>query len=324
MSGRILVTGATGFLGGAVLRRLGVRGIGQGRDVQRLAMLSDQGLQTVRWSLPDPAPEAEMPEDISAIVHAAGLSAPFGPAASFHRVNVLGTEAVLDFARARRIRRVVFVSSPSVYFALRDQLNVSEDMVLPRPFNAYAASKRAAERRVIGTREVGPVILRPRGLYGPGDTALLPRLLCAASDRALPRFRDGRARIDLTYIDDVVAAVLAALDAGPVVTGRVYNISGGEVLSIRNIVEDACARSGIPPRWRDLPLAPALLAARAAEAVALMRPGQPEPAITRYALGLFAYAQSLNISRAREELGWSPRVSFAEGLDRTFAAKGAT
>lgn len=319
MVGRVLVTGATGFLGGAIMHRLGARGIGQGRDAGRLALLEGQGLSTIRWSLPDPAPSTGMPDDISAIVHCAGLSAPFGPRHAFHSANVLGTQAVLDFARARRVRRVVFISSPSVYFSLNDQLDVHEDMVLPRPFTAYAASKITAETLVKTAGEVSPVILRPRGIYGPGDMSLLPRLLKTARERALPRFRGGRARIDLTFVEDVVDAVLAALHAGPSVEGQVFNVSGGEVIPIHDIVERACERAKIKPRWRDMPLKPALMAARASETIALLRPGQPEPKITRYALGLFAFEQSLDISRARSELDWTPKISFSEGLDRTFA-----
>jgi len=320
MEGRVLVTGATGFLGGAVLRRLGALGIGQGRDTERLAMLEQQGLRTVYWTLPDPAPEAQMPDDIATIVHCAGLSAPFGPRQAFYDANVLGTQAVLEFALARGIRRVVFISSPSVYFSLNDQLDVREDDDLPRPFTTYAASKITAENLVMAATKVGPVVLRPRGIYGPGDRSLLPRLLDSARVRALPRFRGGRARIDLTFVEDVVDAVLAALRAGPSIEQRVFNISGGEVIPVNEIVERACERAGITPRWRDLPLKPALIAARAAEAVALMRPRQPEPKVTRYALGLFACEQSLSIARARDELGWMPRVAFSDGLEQTFAA----
>ena len=297
-------------------------GIGQGRNAQGLAALQAQGLDTVRWSLPDPAPLAQIPDNIGAIVHCAGLSAPFGPRAAFQRANVLGTQAVLDFARARGIRRVVFISSPSVYFMLADRLNLAENSALPRPFTAYAESKIQAEALVMAAGGVGPVILRPRGIYGPGDISLLPRLLNAAQQRALPRFRGGRARIDLTFVDDVTEAVLAALRAGPEAERRIFNISGGEVIAIRDIVERSCARAGITPRWRSLPLAPALFAARLAETAALLRPGQPEPRITRYALGLFAFEQSLDIARARSELGWTPQVPFSEGLERVFAARG--
>ena len=318
MAGRILVTGATGFLGGAVLRRLGAQAIGQGRNPARLAALAEAGFRTVAWTLPDPAPA--LPDDITAIVHCAALSAPFGAPAAFRSANVEGTRAVLDLARANRIRRVVHISSPSIYFALADRLNIVENAPLPRPFNAYAASKRAAEELVRASAGPETVILRPRGLYGPGDTSLLPRLLRTARQRALPLFREGRARIDLTYVEDVVDAVMAALEAGPGAVGKAYNISGGEVLSIQHIVTQTCASAGLAPRWRRMPLPPALLAASLAERLALLRPGQPEPPVTRYALGLFAFAQSLDISRAKADLGWTPKVSFADGLARTFAA----
>lgn len=319
MTGRVLVTGATGFLGQALLRRLGARAIGQGRDAGRLAALRQQGFDTVQWCLPEAAPQEPILQEVTAIVHCAALSSPFGPAKAFQQANVAGTQAVLDFAQKRGVKRFVYVSSPSIYFALADQLHVAEDMPLPRPFNAYAASKVAAEHRVLGRPDLGPIIIRPRGLYGAGDTALLPRLLRTAKERALPRFRDGRACIDLTYVEDVVDSLLAALDAGAVAEGKAFNVSGGEVLPISDIVQRVCDKAKTPLRWRKMPLRPALIAAGAAEQLALLRPGQPEPLVTRYGLGLFAYEQSLDISRAAAVLGWRPKVRFAEGLERTFA-----
>ena len=318
MNRRILVTGATGFLGGAILKRLGAEALGQGRSLERCAALGAKGLDIVQWNLPDRAPNNPKLDQVDAIVHCAGLSAPFGRSQAFHSANVLGTQSVLSFALERGVKRFVFVSSPSIYFALSDQLNVPEDMRLPRPFTPYAQSKIEAERLVLSAPEVGPIILRPRGIYGPGDTALLPRLLKAASVRPLPRFRQGRARIDLTFVDDVVDAVLQALTAEQVLEGRAFNVSSGEVLPVSQIVENVCAHAGIVARWRRMPLVPALVAARIAESLALMRSEPREPVATRYGLGLFAYAQSLDISRASNLLGWVPKVSFEEGLARTF------
>ncbi|MEP1612073.1 MAG: NAD(P)-dependent oxidoreductase [Roseobacter sp.] len=323
MGGHVLVTGATGFLGKAVLRRLGPNGVGQGRDPERCAALAAEGLKVVQWSLPGPAPERPELKQVNAIVHCAGLSSPFGRDDAFHAANVLGTQSVLDFARTQGVKRFVFISSPSIYFALADQMDVPENMPLPPPFTPYAKSKTVAEKMVSAAADLGPIILRPRGIYGPGDSALLPRLLKAASARALPRFRQGRARIDLTFIDDVVQAVLCALNARQTLEGQAFNISGGEVLPISQIVESACGLTGIVPHWRAMPLAPALLAARMAETVALMRTQPREPVVTRYALGLFAFEQSLDISRARDALGWTPQVRFVDGLERVFD-KGAT
>ncbi|MEO1238299.1 MAG: NAD(P)-dependent oxidoreductase [Pseudomonadota bacterium] len=318
MRRRVLITGATGFLGGAVLQRLGTRGIGQGRDPARLTELRQQGHEALEWCLPHALTYAQLDplKNVGAIIHAAGLSSPFGPQAAFERANVAGTKAVIDLAQRLGTERLIFISSPSVYFALADQLDVTEDARLPRPFNAYAASKARAEN-LVRKSGLNFLILRPRGLYGPGDTALLPRLLRAAKSRALPRFRGGVASIDLTYIDDCVDAVMAALDANGA-NRETLNISGGEVMKVSEIVDRTCERAGVKSRWRDLPLKPALIAAGVAETVALLRPGQPEPAVTRYGLGLFAYRQSLNITRAKEALDWTPKVTFADGLERVF------
>ncbi|QQA42092.1 NAD-dependent epimerase/dehydratase family protein [Pelagovum pacificum] len=318
---RVLVTGATGFLGGAVLARLrheGVASIGLGRDAGRLEMLRAAGHEVLRHDIADGPPEVA---GVTEVVHCAALSAPFGPAAAFERANVEGTRNMAEFAARAGVRRFVHISSPSIYFDWCDQEEVREDTPLPPPVNDYARTKAEAERIVLHRSEIHPIILRPRGIYGAGDTALLPRLLRVARRRRLPLFRNGAARIDLTHVDDVVEAIVTALAADRDCDGPTFNISGGEPLPVRRIAEQACARAGLTTRWRRMPLGLAMRAAGMAEAVARRLPGQPEPPVTRYGLSLFAYRQSLDLSRARDRLGWQPKVSFAEGLDRTF--KGA-
>lgn len=318
MAGAILVTGATGFLGGTLAARLRKEGysvIAQGRDAARCAALRAKGFTVITQDL---AEGCNLPSGrIDAVVHCAARSAPHGTAAAFQRANVTATRHLLDAANQAGVGRFIFISSSSVSFAPTDQLDVREDDPLPRPFNAYAASKQQAERLVL---DLAPqsIILRPRGIYGLGDTALLPRLLRAAGRGPLPLLRDGRARIDLTHVDDVVESVLATLRAGASAGGQAYNISGGEVLPITEIVTKACARAGVAPRWRTLPLAPLLAVAGLAEAACRHWPGSPEPVVTRYGLALFAYAQSLDLSKAKRDLGWQPRISFDQGLDRTF------
>ncbi|TIQ34389.1 MAG: NAD(P)-dependent oxidoreductase [Mesorhizobium sp.] len=322
----VLVTGASGFLGSHVLRRLAASGtlaLGLGRDAARCAALEAAGHRIIRHDLARQLDGARDPrlDRVERIIHCAALSAPFGRLQDFVAANVAATRNLLDFATRQGVGRFVHISSPSVCFAFRDQLDLVEDAALPEPVNHYARTKRAAEELVLAAPAVHPVVLRPRGIYGAGDRALLPRLIKAAKSRPLPLFRGGRAAIDLTHVDDVVDAVMAALAAPKQAEGRIFNISGGEVLPVRRIADEACVRAGIGARWRPMPLMPAMLAAGLMEAVALRLPGRPEPPVTRYGLGLFAYAQSLDLSKARRLLGWAPKVSFEQGLDRTFAGR---
>lgn len=319
----ILVTGATGFLGGHVIRRLAEEGrsvLAHGRTGSKCDALRKAGHTVVRGDLslgiaPDSIPPSRR---IDAIVHCAALSAPFGRPGDFAMANAVATANLVSFARQRGVRRFVLISSPSVYFACRDQLDVREDSVLPKPFTHYARTKRQAEEIVLQASDIGPVILRPRGIYGRGDTALLPRLIRAARKGPLPLFRNGAARTDLTHVDDVVTAVSRAVHAPASVSGEIINISGGEVLPIRDITDAACRCAGMEVRWTRMPLGPALSAAGVMERACLLLPGAPEPPVTRYGLGLFAFAQSLSIAKAQTLLGWQPKICFAEGLEMTF------
>ena len=327
MSGdAVFVTGATGFLGGTLVRGLLAEGRGvvaSGRRADRLDILDRIGAQVLPLDLgaDDVALDAAALPACEAMVHCAALSSPWGRREDFERANIVGTRTAIALARRLGVRRFVHISTPSVYFQFQDQEGVTEDSALPHPVNAYADTKAAAEKLVLAAGDLDPVVLRPRGLYGSGDEALLPRLIAAARMRPLPLMRGGVAAIDLTHIDDVARAVLAALRADKVGGGRVFNVSGGVMLPIVEIVDAACGRAGIAARWRRLPVGLVMAFARGAEAVCRLQPNYPEPPLTAYAAGLFSYRQSLDLSRADAHLDWRPEVSFEEGLSRTFASE---
>jgi nucleoside-diphosphate-sugar epimerase len=316
---RVIVTGATGFLGDVLARLLADRGhevIATGRDPKKLAALKRERIDVIALDLADnraPSPACD------ALIHCAALSSPWGRRSEFHRANVVGTQGAVALARAAGARRFVSISTPSVYFRFQDQIGVREDAPLPPPINAYADTKRQAEQLVLAATDLDPVVLRPRGLYGPGDTTLLPRLLAAAQTGALPLMNEGRAATDLTYIDDVAEAAYAALTVNTPVQQRIFNISGGAALNVREVAERAAEKAGQAVRWRRVPPWLVLAYAHANEYICASLPRHPEPTITAYGAALFAFTQTLNIDAAKRQLGWTPRVDFADGLARTFA-----
>ena len=319
---RVLVTGAAGFLGRRLVLRLAGAGfsvIAHGRSRASLAGLEASVSKVVAWNMTkESGPELGKLGQLDAVVHCAGLSSNWGARAAFEAANVHGTARLLEHLQEWGSPHLIHVSSSSVYFALRDRLDVEELGPLPRPINDYAWSKRAAERLVLGQRHSGATVIRPRGLYGHGDTALLPRLVRAATKGPLPLFRDGSAVIDLTHVDDVVAAILAILDARPAARGKIYNVSGGQPLPVRSIIERAAGKAGVSVSWKPTPWPVARAALTATEAWHRAFIPSREPVATVYSAGLLAFSQTMNIGRIRQEIGWRPEIDFDHGLERTF------
>jgi nucleoside-diphosphate-sugar epimerase len=217
---RILVTGATGFLGGRVARRLQYDGhdvLGHGRDATAGACLEADGVRFVQGDLADAPSLVRASAGCDAIVHAGALAAPWGRPVDFLRTNVQGTAAVLAAAQRVRASRLVHISTSSCFFQHRSAESVNEEAPPALPFvNAYARTKWAAECLVDAAVAAGldAVTMRPRAIYGPGDRALLPRLLRAHKGGRLLQIGDGTNRTDLTYVDNIVDAVVLALHTG--------------------------------------------------------------------------------------------------------------
>jgi nucleoside-diphosphate-sugar epimerase len=324
MSGRLVITGATGFLGGALARHFaaeGYRVVALGRDARTCEDLRAEGFETHAIDLADPAVDLSPPLDsgCDALIHCAALSAPWGPRRAFAAANIAATRHLLEAAARFGCGHFIFVSSPSVYFRPCDQFQLKERGSLPQPVNSYAWSKRAAEVLCERERRYPVTIVRPRAIYGRGDRALLPRLRAACLRGPLPLVNEGRAVTDPTHIDDVTAAIAAVLAAPAPRLPRLFNISGGVPISIRQLVEASTQRSGVTVRWRRVswPVLRGAVAALEATHLLLRRPG--EPTLTRYGAGIFAFSQTLDLSDIAAAIGWRPRISFEEGLRRTFA-----
>ncbi|WP_420860523.1 NAD-dependent epimerase/dehydratase family protein [Algirhabdus cladophorae] len=318
----VLITGATGFLGSNLAKALHAKGRDvyvTGRNRQKLATLPVPAARRLALELAQPigVKSTERLKSVRQIVHCAALSSPWGRRSDFEVANVTTTQNVLNLAADLGVDHLIFISSPSVYFRFADQIDVAEDHPLPPPVNAYAQTKTKAEALVTAA-PVASTILRPRGLYGQGDTTLLPRLLHAAKTGALPLFRGGQPQTDITHISDVVSAIACILDAPGAAANRIFNISGGDPQPITEIVERACAYHNIAPVWKTVPLGPALAFTRLAETIARLRPNRPEPRATAYGLGIFAYTQTLDLTAITRALPWQPQLDLTAGLAHSF------
>lgn len=317
---RILVTGGTGFLGRHLVRVL----LGQGHEVRVLgrnakasAELQASGAAVVRAELTDAAAVCAACAGIDAVFHVAALSAPWGPRASFHAVNVDGTAHVLAGCLAENVRRLIHVSSPSVVFDGHDHHLGTESAPYPARFLcAYSETKKLAEVlvREAGQRGLATTIIRPKAIFGPGDTTLLPRLLKAARQGRLPQIGDGTNCIDLTYVDNVVHALVLALHA-PTASGQTYTITNGEHVRLWDLIRQVLERLGIATTLKPLPYRLVYTMAMLMELRAKLFGG--EPLLTRYTTAILGRTQTYDISAARRDLGYEPIVSIAEGVERS-------
>jgi nucleoside-diphosphate-sugar epimerase len=318
---RILVTGAGGFIGRHVAVALAGSGhdvVATGRSEGALEPLASAGVRTHGADLATDALDA-LAAGCDGVVHCAARAAPWGRRAAFMRDNVVATQRLLEAAARANVRRFVHLSSPSIYSAARHQLGVGEELSEPTRWGtAYAETKWLAERLVLDARfaALERVVLRPRAVFGEGDRAIVPRIAAVARNGVFPLIDGGAAVIDVTYVGNVVRAVELALATPSANAGRAYNITNGEPLAVRELLELLFGALGLRVRFVPLPRFAVSLLASAAETLASLRPDGPEPRLTRYGVALLAYSMTLDISSARERLKFSPQISIRDGLER--------
>ncbi len=318
---RILVTGATGGLGLAIVREALARGhhiIATGRSLIAGENLKAVGAEFVAMDLADDQAEI-MPllGKCDSVIHAAALSASWGPAGDFEKTNVALTHRLLETAAMTGVQRFVFVSSPSIFAAYADRVSIGEsDLPTAKPLNLYAKTKLAAERLVLAPRSdaMACCAIRPRALVGQGDRVMLPRLAQLAQRAHMPLPRGGKALIELTDLRDAAWAICEAEERAPKLAMRAINISGGKPIAVHAVATRLAASLGENPRLVTLPLLLARPLAAAMETIAHFGKSQREPVLTRYTLATLGWTQTFDQQPARRLLGYQPRHDALESL----------
>jgi len=318
---RVLVTGASGFLGRAVAARIAAAGH-EVFTFQRRAS-GVPGVTDRLGSIGDPVSVARAVADIDAVVHLAAKVSLAGKAADFEAVNVGGTRSLLAAAEDAGASRFVYVSSPSVAHAGASIVGLDALPADPdRARGDYARTKARAELIALAadSPRLRVVAVRPHLVWGPGDTQLVARIVERARAGRLPLLGHGAALIDTTYIDNAAGAIAAALERADAVHGRAYVVTNGEPRPVAELLAGMCEAAGVAaPGWR----VPAVLARGAGsliEAAWRVRPGADEPPMTRFLAEQLSTAHWFDQRQTRADLHWTPEVTLDEGFRRLAAS----
>lgn len=324
MRSAAFVTGGSGFVGGALIRRLSADGFevrALARSERAAAKVRDAGAHAVMGDLADVDAMTAGAAGCELAFHSASSVSYWGAKKEFERVNVDGTGNVIAACRAAGVRRLVHVGSLAAINAGQRLRGVDETAPLrPDSKAAYCASKARAEQLVLDANGDGleTVVVRPRLVWGPGDTTLLANFVRRVQSGSFGWIGGGRHRISTAEIDNVVEVLLLAADRGR--PGEAYFVTDGEPVVFREFVTRLLKTQGLKAPRKSLarPLARGLAAVGEGLWRRLGRDG--EPPLTREAVWLSANETTVDISKARSELGYRPVVTMDEGMEQLEAS----
>ncbi len=319
---RVLITGATGLLGGHLIKELQQRG----EDIRALVLpaenadkLEKEGVEVVRGDITDASTLKPAVKDVELVFHLAGMMGVWRPLAEYRLVNVTGSENLYKAAQKAGVRRYVHTSSHTVYGLGYNRFLTENDALRPDP-DPYSLTKAEGDRlmrRLMLTSEVETVILRPGTFFGPGDRLHFGRMAQKMKDGKGVIIGRGDNALPFCYVTDVVQGFMMAAyhENAP---GNVYNITNDRPLTqleMFNAIADAV--DGVRPT-RHLPYLPIYYGSIVAEKV-VARVTRTKPIVTQLGAMMFGSDNRHSVEKARRELGYEPKVDLRTGI--TLAAE---
>jgi 2-alkyl-3-oxoalkanoate reductase len=321
---RFLITGASGFVGGHVADACAARGhpaVALVRPGSNAEGLERPGVSVLRGELHDAALLRWALEGVDVVVHAAAKVGDWGPVDEYRAVNVEGTRHLLEACQGRPLRRFVYLSTLGVYEARHHHGTDESEPPPERHMDGYTQSKVEAERLVLEYHQkhgVPVTVLRPGFIYGPRDRTLLPTVAANLKRGVVRYVSRGRFALNTTYVGNLVDAIFLAAEK-PAAVGQVYNITDNEPVTRRVFFRTVADGLGLPrpglggPVWIARPLAGVI--ERRARRLGWTEP----PRLTQARIKFLGLNLEFSIEKAKRELGYEPRVKFAEGMAEALA-----
>lgn len=331
---KALVTGASGFLG----RRLALALLDKGYHVRGLCRspqveLEKKGIEMVYADLANPAEIRAACEGMNTVFHVAAKVGIWGKYKEFHNTNVVGTQAIINGCRDFAVEKLVYTSTPSVVFNGENLANANESLPYGTDIPcAYPQTKAIAEKAVLDAHAIPPgnlktVALRPHLIWGKGDPNLVPRVLARARQGKLRIVGDGKNKVDMSHIDNVVDAHLCAeialdkKDNNP--GGKAYFISNDEPIELWPWINQLLQDHKIEPINKSISLKKAYRVGAVLEFFWNVLNLKGEPPMTRFVASELAKDHWFDLTAAKRDLDYTPKVSMAEGMQELLAPKPA-
>jgi nucleoside-diphosphate-sugar epimerase len=320
---KAFVTGGGGFVGSAITRQLVDKGVEVGvLGRNHYPHLEKLGVRQFQGDILDSDLLIRFMHGYDTVFHVAAKAGIWGPKHEFEQTNVTGTRNVIGACIANNIQSLVYTSTPSVVFNRRDIIGADERLPYAKRFLCYyASSKAVAEQMVLvsNSEVLKTCAIRPHLVWGPGDPHLIPRLIARGKAKKLKQVGNGLNMVDISYVDNVADAhILAAenLFYSATAAGNAYFISQGEPVNLWNWVNNLFQRLNIEPVTKKINAKPAYMIGTLLEGIHMWFSLEKEPKMTRFLAEQLAKSHWFSISKARHDLGYEPRISTSEGLDR--------